>query len=435
MGSVELVFVGLNHQTAPIEMRDRLAIVPTRLQAALTDAASRPGLSEVVLLSTCNRSEVWTVAQDPQVGVAAIYSFLRDHHGIKIEEVEPHLYTHVQADAIRHMFRVVSGLDSMVLGEPQVAGQVKEAFEAARNARTAGFLLERLYQHALRTHKRIRNETRLGEGAVSISYVAVELARKIFGDLSQRRVMVLGAGEMSELALQCLEGAGARTIRVSNRTHHKAVELAKRHNWEAIAWENFPAALVETDIVISSTGAPHPVVRVPMVREVMARRRNAEIFIIDIAAPRDVEAEVANLYNVFLFNLDDLNAIAVENRRQRRTEAEAAERIVEAETAEFMQWLATLDVKELIVALRNSFDAVRQSELEWLKSKVGQLSDRDWEMVVQFSNRLMNKLLHRPVTTLREKWPDDEAIGMAESMRQLFGLSGGEANGKKKDKG
>ena len=435
MGSVELVFVGLNHQTAPIEMRDRLAIVPTRLQAALTDAASRPGLSEVVLLSTCNRSEVWTVAQDPQVGVAAIYSFLRDHHGIKIEEVEPHLYTHVQADAIRHMFRVVSGLDSMVLGEPQVAGQVKEAFEGARNARTAGFLLERLYQHALRTHKRIRNETRLGEGAVSISYVAVELARKIFGDLSQRRVMVLGAGEMSELALQCLEGAGARTIRVSNRTHHKAVELAKRHNWEAIAWENFPAALVETDIVISSTGAPHPVVRVPMVREVMARRRNAEIFIIDIAAPRDVEAEVANLYNVFLFNLDDLNAIAVENRRQRRTEAEAAERIVEAETAEFMQWLATLDVKELIVALRNSFDAVRQSELEWLKSKVGQLSDRDWEMVVQFSNRLMNKLLHRPVTTLREKWPDDEAIGMAESMRQLFGLSGGEANGKKKDKG
>ncbi|KPL08650.1 hypothetical protein AMJ85_08320, partial [candidate division BRC1 bacterium SM23_51] len=204
---MELVFVGLNHRTAPVELRDRLAIVPSHLSAALAEAAARPGLQEVVLLSTCNRSEVWTVADAAHVGEAEICAFLRDHHKVAIEQVEPHLYSHIGQDAVRHMFRVVAGLDSMVLGEPQIAGQVKEAVAAARKAGTSGFLLERLYQHALRTHKRIRNETRLGEGAVSVSYVAVELARKIFGDLSPRGVLVLGAGEMSELALQCLESA------------------------------------------------------------------------------------------------------------------------------------------------------------------------------------------------------------------------------------
>jgi len=419
---MELVFVGLNHRTAPIEMRDRLAIVPARLPAALTAAADQPGLNEVVLLSTCNRAEVWAVADETRVGAAAILAFLRDHHGVTIEEIEPHLYTHVERDAIRHMFRVVSGLDSMVLGEPQVAGQVKEAFEAARTARTSGFLLERLYQHALRTHKRIRNETRIGEGAVSVSYVAVELARKIFGDLSNRRVLVLGAGEMSEQALLCLEGAGARTIRVSNRTHHKAVELAERHNWEAVPWEGFPAALAEADIVISSTGAPHPVVHASMVREAMARRHNEDLFLIDIAAPRDVEPEVGKLYNVFLFNLDDLNAIAEDNRRQRRAEAEAAEQIVEAEAEAFMNWLASLDVKSIIVELRSGFDEIRRQELEWLRSKAGGLSEGDWQHVEQFSNRLMNKLLHRPVATLRETAVEEEAVGLAEAIRRLFGL-------------
>jgi len=419
---MDLIFVGLNHRTAPIEMRERVAIVPTRLQAALVEAARQPGLSEVVLLSTCNRCEVWTVSEEAEAGTAAICAFLRDHHGVTIEEIEPHLYTYANSDAVRHMFRVVSGLDSMVLGEPQVAGQVKQAFEAARNVRTVGFLLERLYQHALRTHKRIRNETHLGEGAVSVSYVAVELARKIFGDLSQRRVLVLGAGEMSELALQCLENAGARAIRVSNRTHQKAVELAQRHNWEAISWDSFPAALAEADIVIGSTGAPHPVVRVQMVREAMARRRNAEIFMIDIATPRDIEAEAGDLYNVFLFNIDDLNAIAQENRRKRQAEAEAAERIVEAETAAFMQWLSSLDVKTTVVQLREVFDKIRLEELEWLRPKIGQISERDWEKVAQFSARLINKLLHRPVTELQGATSQDEALGMADTIRQLFGL-------------
>jgi len=429
---VDFVFVGLNHRTAPIEVRDGLAIVPTRLPVALAEAARRPGLSEVALLSTCNRFEVWTVAENPQIGVAAVHSFLRDYHAVAIEQIERHLYTHTAGNAVRHMLRVVSGLDSMVLGEPQIAGQVKEAFEAARSARTTGFLLERLYQHALRTHKRVRNETRLGEGAVSISYVAVELARKIFGDLSHRRILVLGAGEMSELALECLEGAGAQTVRVCNRTHHKAIELAGRHNWEVIAWDGFPAALAEADIVISSTGAPHPVVRLAMVREAMARRRNEAIFFIDIATPRDVEPEVGNLYNVFLFNLDDLNAIAEENRRRRHSEAEAAERIVEDETAVFMQWLATLDVKTIIVELRGAFDEIRGQEIEWLRSKVGNISERDWEAVVQFSTRLTNKLLHRPLATLRETSPEDEAVELAEAVRRLFGLS---SKKKMKDEG
>jgi glutamyl-tRNA reductase len=419
---VELVFVGLNHQTAPVDVRDRLAIVPARLHEALAAAANRPGLSEVVLLSTCNRSEVWTVADGEEIGVRAIHDFLRDQHEVDVEQVRPHLYSHTGVAAVRHSFRVVSGLDSMVLGEPQIAGQVKEAFEAARSARTSGFLLERLHQHALRVHKRVRSETRLGEGAVSISYVAVELARKIFGDLSRRHVLVLGAGEMSELALQCLGGAGAKAFRVSNRTHHRAVELAERYRGDVVPWEDFPAALAEADIVIASTGAPHPVVRAAMVREAMEKRRNEPLCLIDIASPRDVEPKIADLYNVFLFNLDDLKAIAEENRRRREAEAEAAEQIVASETTEFLRWHSTLDVKSIVVALRKEFEAVRRQELERLKSKADEISPDDWKKVEQFSSRLLNKFLHGPLSGLRQATPADRAVELAETVRALFDL-------------
>lgn len=421
---MELVFVGLNHQTAPVEVRDRLAIVPAKLREALTKAGGWPGLLEVVLLSTCNRSEVWAVAEDVDHGETAIGAFLLDYHGVPLEELEPHLYSHIGADAVHHTFRVISGLDSMVLGEPQIAGQVKDAFAASHGARTCGFLLDRLYQHALKTHKRIRNETRLGEGAVSISYVAVELARKIFGDLDQRRVLVLGAGEMSELTLQCLAGAGAQTLLVSNRTHANAIDLARRHDGKVVPWEDFPGALGDTDIVISSTGASHPVVRLPMVREAMTRRKNEALFLIDIAAPRDIEPEIGELYNVFLYNLDDLNQIADENRRQRKAEAEAAERIVADETETFMRWLGSLDVKAIIVGLREAFDEVRCRELEWLRPKLGEVSQAHWDNVVKFSHRLINKLLHHPISTLREASPEDDTAGKAEAIRSLFGLRG-----------
>lgn len=419
---MELVFVGLNHRTAPVELRDSLAIVPAHLQAALTQAAGWPGLLETVLLSTCNRSEVWTVAETPDIGATSILTFLHDYHKVPVERIEPHLYRYIGADAVRHVFRVVSGLDSMVLGEPQIAGQVKDAFNAARSARTSGFLLDRLYQNALRTHKRVRTETRLGEGAVSISYVAVELARQIFGDLSRRSVLVLGAGEMSELTLQCLESAGAQSILVSNRTHPKAVELARKFDGDVIAWDRFSEALNEADIVISSTGSSHPVVRLPMVREAMAKRKNEALFLIDIAAPRDIEPEIGDLYNVFLYNLDDLNSIADDNRKQRKAEAAAAEAIVDDETEAFIRWMASLDVKALIVQLRNAFDEHRRQELEWLRPKMGEIEDKDWETVVKFSNRLVNKLLHGPMASLRNTGPEDDSALMAEAVRRLFEL-------------
>jgi glutamyl-tRNA reductase len=420
---VELICIGLNHRTAPVELRDRVTIGAHRLPDALANAASWPGLLEVAIVSTCNRHEVWAVAETADIGATVIRTFLNSFHNIALEVLDPHLYTYLGEAGARHALRVVSGLDSMVLGEPQITGQVKDAFAAARSARTAGFLLDRLYQHALKTHKRVRTETRLGEGAVSVSFVAVELARKIFGDLSDRRVMVLGAGEMSELALQCLEGAGAKSILVSNRTHTKAVELATRHGWQVARWESFPDALVSTDIVISSTGATHPVVRLPMVREAMAKRKNEALFLIDIAAPRDIEPEIAQLYNVFLYNLDDLNAICDENRRQRQSEATAAEAIVETETVAFMQWLASLDVKTIIVQLRNTFDEIRRQELEWLRPKMGEISDRDWETVVKFSGRLTNKLLHKPIATLREGAGGEDNLGaLSEATRSLFGL-------------
>ena len=420
---MELLFVGLNHQTAPVQVRDRVAIVPAKLPAALRQAGGWPGLLEVVLLSTCNRSEVWAVAENADLGSTAIHAFLFDYHDVPLEALEPHLYCHVGAAAVRHGFRVIAGLDSMVLGEPQIAGQVKEAFAAARSARTSGFLLERLHQHALKTHKRIRHETRLGEGAVSVSYVAVELARKIFGDLEQRRVLVLGAGEMSELTLQCLAGAGVRAVQVSNRTHAHAEALARRHAGQVVAWEAFADALSRTDIVISSTGASHPVVRLPMVRAAMARRRNEALFLIDIAAPRDIEPEVGDLYNVFLYNIDDLNAIAQENRRQRQSEAAAAARIVDDETETFMRWLASLDVKGIIVALSGAFDAARCLELQWLRPKLGEIAERDWDHVVQFSRRLMNKLLHQPLRALRESSAEDDSAALADAARQLFDLT------------
>jgi glutamyl-tRNA reductase len=419
---VQLVIVGLNHKTAPVEVRDAMAIVPARLTQALEQAAGWPGLMEVVILSTCNRTEVWAVAEDERIGGTSILTFLHDYHSISVERIGPHLYRHVGEDAVRHIFRVISGLDSMVLGEPQITGQVKDAFLAARTARTSGFLLDRLHQNALRTHKRVRTETRLGEGAVSISYVAVELARKIFGDLSDRSVLVLGAGEMSELTLQCLESAGAKSILVSNRTHDKAVELARRHDWQVVPWEQFAETLRHADIVISSTAASHTVIRLPMVKDAMSRRRNEALFLIDIAAPRDIEPEVGELYNVFLFNLDDLNQIAEENRRQRKAEATAAETIVEAETEVFLRWQASLDVKSIIVSLRNALDEFRRQELEWLRPKAGDISDREWENIVKFSKRLMNKFLHHPTSTLREASPEDRLAGLAEAARRLFDL-------------
>ena len=419
---MDLILIGLNHRTAPVELRDRVGVSVARLPEALAQAAAWPGLAEVVLLSTCNRHEVWAVAETADLGATVIRTFLNAYHEIPLEELEPHLYTHVGEGAVRHMLRVVSGLDSMVLGEPQVTGQVKEAFAAARSARTSGFLLDRLHQHALKAHKRVRTETRLGEGAVSISFVAVELARKIFGNLADRRVMVLGAGEMSELALQCLESAGAKSILVSNRTHVKAVELATRHDWQVVHWDQFPEALKDTDIVISSTGAPHPVVRLVMVREAMGLRRNEALFLIDIAAPRDIEPEVGSLYNVFLYNLDDLNQIADENRRQRRAEAQAAEAIVDEETALFMAWIASLDVKTVIVQLRNAFDEFRRQELEWLRPKMPEISDRDWETIVKFSGRLTNKLLHQPISSLRGGAPENNVAALSQAARSLFGL-------------
>jgi len=419
---MELVCTGLNHRTAPVEIRDQAAIVPAKLPEALRVATERFGFDEVVIVSTCNRSEIWAVADDADSAVAQARRFFCEYRSLGEADLDRCLYNRIGPEAAAHVMRVVAGLDSMVVGETQVAAQVKEAFEAARASGSCGYFLERLFQQALHANKRVRSETRIGEGAVSVSHVAVELARKIFGDLSRRRVLVLGAGEMSTIALRALQDAGANSICVSNRTYRRALELSKIYGWDTVRWEDFPRELARTDIVIASTGASHTVVHEDVVREAMAKRGNEALFFIDIAVPRDVDPEVGDIYNVFLYNIDDLNAIADENRRRREAEVQKAERIIRAEVETFVRWVESLRVKSVIVDLRRNLDELRRRELEWLRSKAKGLDESDWQVIEQFSIRLMNKFLHNPTASLRNPPRSSDRAALGDLVRRLFGM-------------
>jgi glutamyl-tRNA reductase len=418
---VTLLVVGVSHRTAPLAVREALAFPPARLEEALVRVRGDAGLAEAMILSTCNRVEVYGQALAGSAPAGSVVRFLEAYHGRADGALGPFVYAVSGEAAVRHAFRVAASLDSMVIGEPQILGQVKEAYEIAEGAKSLGPNLSALRNRSLSAAKRARSETRIGQNAVSVSSVAVELARKIFGSLKDRAVLLVGAGKMSELSARQLVAGGARATVLGGRTFQKADELAAALGGRAAPFEALQAELEKADVVISSTGAPHTVIR----REDVAaavRRRRRPLFLIDIAVPRDVEPDVRDLANVFLYDLDDMKAVADANLRERRKEAAAAEVIVEAEVRAFLEWQKSLDVVPLLADLRQRAEAIRRSELERARTRLGPLNPEQEAALDAATSAIVNKLLHPPTAHLREVAKNGQASEVIDVVRRLFGL-------------
>lgn len=413
----DVVVVGLSHRTAAVELRERLAATMSELEYELRSIRTGP-VDEALLLSTCNRVEIYASASAAREAARLARAYLAKRAETSIDAA---LYEHHGSDAIRHAFRVASSLDSLVVGEPQILGQVKTSFEAAQAAGTIGPLLGRCFSRAFAVAKRVRTETGIAEGTVSISSIAVELARKIFGELEGRRVLLLGAGEMGEAAAKSLGQTGA-TLRVVNRSPEKALALAATCGGEAREYDQLDSELVKADVVITSTSSSDFVLTLARVREVVRARRHRPLFLIDIAVPRDVDPKVASLDGVFLYDVDDLQKLAEENLRSRRGEAEAAERIVAIEVDEFETWRRSLEVAPTIVALREHALAVVRAEVERSTLKLGPLDDAARRSLEKMSDAIVNKLLHAPLTALKSSADEVERAALVATTRRLFDL-------------
>jgi glutamyl-tRNA reductase len=421
-----LAVVGLSHQTAPVEVRERFALPRGEVRSLLGDLVDSRAIAEAALLSTCNRTECYLVpAETDAVDQAA--EALIERAGIDAEDSSRYLYVHRDRHAVRHLLRVAAGLDSMILGEPQIQGQVREAYERSREVEArlgsaVGPQLNRLFQTALRVGGRVRSETTLGIGAASVPSAAVELAKKIFGSLRGRRALVLGAGEMSEVTLDCLEAEGVRAAVVANRTFERATELAERRGASAVRLDDLPRVIGEVDIVVASTSAPHPVLTRERIRSALVRGLPHPLCILDIAIPRDVEPALEEEPNVFLYNLDDLHQMVDENLDRRRSEIGPAEALVDEGVEEFWAWYTSLSVVPTIRELRAQTEEVRQAETERILRRLQHLAPEDQEAIDLFARSLMNKVLHAPTVRLKEAVGNGRGTSVVDTLRYLFEL-------------
>jgi glutamyl-tRNA reductase len=419
---MELLVVGLNHKTAPIEIRECLAFPEDKLEDALSRVHGLSSVKENMIVSTCNRVEVYAATRETEKAILDLKEFLSRYHGIPLKEFETRLYVHAGEEAVRHIFRVASSLDSMVLGEPQILGQIKDAYDLSQQVKTSGLVLHRLLHRAFHVAKRVRTETKIVIGAISISSVAVELAEKIFGSLQKKTVLLIGAGEMVELAARHLVSVGVDKILVTNRTHERAVSLAQEFRGEAIPFEDMAQGLRRADIVISATNSPQALIRYDQITKVIKDRRQKPIFFIDIADPRDIETKVGDIENVYLYNIDDLQKVANENMKDREIEAHKAEAIVQNEVLKFVNWYRSLDVTPTIVALRKKFEEIRKKELEKTLSLHPNLSDKEKKSLEALTSAIINKILHTPIALLKQT--DEEAMAdlYLDALHALFGL-------------
>ncbi|WP_348261283.1 glutamyl-tRNA reductase [Telmatobacter sp. DSM 110680] len=394
-----LVLIGVNHKTAPIELRERIAISRDELPEATRALAAQPGVSECMIVSTCNRVEILAAVESPETDLT---TFLHHHFGIDQTLLAPHIYQHRDQQAVRHLFRVASSLDSMVVGEPQILGQVKEAFASARAAGTVSGQLEHLLQSAFAAAKRVRTETQIGSNSVSIASVAVELARKIFGSLQGRTVFLVGAGKMSELAARHLVQQGAGAILVTNRTLERARQLAEPFDGRVIPFEKLYETATEADIVISSTGAPHPIFRKEHGQQFMHRRRNRPMFFIDIAVPRDVDPAMNKVEGIFVYDIDDLQQVAASHIAERQSQAGDAEALINAEVERFHQRRRAVNVAPAIVSLQHQAEEIRQNEMRRMHAKLGILNEEQLAAIEALTRGLVNKFLHPPMQALKQ---------------------------------
>ena len=411
--------IGVNHKTAPVEVRERLAVPESRLPEACKKLAEHPAIAEGMIVSTCNRVEFIANMKN---GTGDLRQFLSDYFGVDPGQFESHLYEFREDEAIRHVFRVAASLDSMVVGEPQILGQVKEAYATARAVGAVRAQLDQLLTRAFAVAKRVRTETAVGSSSVSVASVAVELAQKIFGNLQGKSVYLVGAGKMSELAARHLLAHGAESIFVANRTYDRAIRLAQKFEGQAIEFDRLYETCDRADIVITSTGAPHFIFRREHGEKFLARRRNRPMFFIDIAVPRDVDPELNKVDGIFVYDIDDLQQAVTSHVADRKKEAEKAEAIVNGEVVKFQARLATLDVVPTIVSLQDHLETIRQAEIDRVRGRLGSLSS-DQEVAVEALTRgIINKIMHTPISTLKTAARDPESTTVVELVRRLFNL-------------
>lgn len=418
----DIVVVGVNYKSAPLEIREKLAFSDKKLNESLTSLYQNPLISENVILSTCNRVEIYAQVKEIENGIRSLKKYFADQNQIAIQNLEKYFYSYINVETIEHLFSVSSSLDSMVIGEPQILGQVKSAYSSARDLNTTGIILNQLFEQSFSVAKKIRNETSIAEKAISISYVAVELAKKIFDDLKEKTVLLVGAGEMSELAARHLQASGVKSILVSSRTLERAEKLACSLKGRAIKFENFTDELIRTDIVISSTNAPHFIIKKNIVDQIIYQRKNKPMFFIDIAVPRDIDPEVNDIENVYLYNIDDLQGIIDSNKSEREKEAKNAMKFVKEEVILFSEWLETLNAAPTITSIREQAETIRISEVEKTFSKLKDLSAKQKDIIDYMTSSIVNKILHKPTVALREQTKAKNGHWYIQVVRHLFHL-------------
>jgi len=417
---MNILVIGLNHKTAPIEIREKVAFDGAKLGEAVEILKNSPDIKENIILSTCNRVEIYATVRDLASGIENIKKFIADFHCVTRELLDKALYVYSGSDAIKHIFRVTSSLDSMVVGEPQILGQLKDAFDLALKKKSSSIFLNKLMKKAISVAKRTRTETKIGESAVSISFAAVELAKKIFEALSTKSFMLIGAGEMAELAARHLINNGVKDVLVTNRTYERAEELAREFNGKAVEFDKFLQELVYTDIVICSTGAPHYILLKEDMHRIMRQRKNKAVFIIDISVPRNIDPEINDIDNVYLYDIDDLQGVVTDNIEERGKEAEKAERIINEEVESFLRWQRSLSAVPTIIALKNKADTIRKQELEKTLRGVGNLGEKEIESIEALTNSIVNKLIHFPTDALKSEVEDLEI--MVDIVNRIFDL-------------
>jgi len=417
----ELLVVGVSHRTAPLEVREKLAFTDDAIEPAVRQLAALPTIGEAMLLSTCNRVEIYAATRGNGGTAPAlddVHRFFAEHRRLALPSVSPHLYDHVGVAAVVHTFRVASSLDSLVLGEPQILGQMKSAYGIATQVGVLGPILGRCLERAFGVAKRVRTETAIARGAANVSSVAVQLAQKVFGELDGKTVLVVGAGKMSDLAARHLADDGAGRILVTNRSPERAVALAGRVGGEARPWSELESLLAGADVVISSTGSREPIITRALMKGVMKARKHQPIFLVDIAVPRDIEPGCGDLDGVYLFDIDDLERVVVENRKGREKESESAEEIVAVEVKQFLSWQRTQGVVPTIKGLRERFQTVARAEVEKTLAALGPRAEGNDKVIRQLGDAIVAKLLHTPMMALK----GEDADLLAAAVEKLFNL-------------
>ena len=422
MAEVNLILVGVNHKTTPVEIREKLAFTKGKIEESVDRLFNFPDIIEHTILSTCNRVEIYARANCQDSAIKSIKKFICDFHGLSLLELEDHFYSYRNKEAVEHLFRVSSSLDSMILGEAQILGQVKEAYSLARDLRSTGLVLNQLFEKAFSIAKKVREETGIAERSVSISSAAVELAQKIFDDLENHTVMLVGTGEMAELAAKHLISYGVKTVYVTSRTYERAANLARTLNGSALDFEAFKNELHRADIVITSTSAPNFIIKKEIVEKAIHERKNKPIFFIDIAVPRDIEPDVNDLENVYLYDIDDLHVVVSANIKEREKEAENAMNFISQEVTKFNNWVGALDAVPTIVEIRKKAENIRKQEIEKTLKKISHLSENDKQLLRQMSSSMVNKILHKPTIKLKQKTQSEDGHVYLKAIRHLFHL-------------